>query len=174
MGVKGKLKSWNGHVVVGGAAKCWQNVGMVKTYSKSAHVNDPGFAWTGHPSCCMDRLPPPPPPPSLHRPAFLLVPTGFLPGGFTLQVHTAPSLHLPLFLEESFYTPLFLYFLWNANYSWASQRLRLSNNSDNKERSLNHGRVHSTIAQCGLCLGGQPRVGCGRWVKDILQLPMFG
>ena len=43
--------------------------------------------------------------------------------------------------------------------------------------SLNHDRVCSTIdtcvsmvAQCGLCLGGQPRVGCGRLVKDILQL----
>ena len=24
VGVKGKLKSWNGHAVVGGAAKCWQ------------------------------------------------------------------------------------------------------------------------------------------------------
>ena len=23
VGVKGKLKSWNGHAVVGGAAKCW-------------------------------------------------------------------------------------------------------------------------------------------------------
>ena len=31
------------------------DVGMVKTYSKSAHVNDLGFAWTG-PPCCMDRL----------------------------------------------------------------------------------------------------------------------
>ena len=27
------------------------NVGMVKTYSKSAHVNDLGFAWTGTPPC---------------------------------------------------------------------------------------------------------------------------
>ena len=25
------------------------DVGMVKTYSKSAHVNDLGFAWTGPP-----------------------------------------------------------------------------------------------------------------------------
>ena len=24
VGVKGKLKSWNGHALVGGAAKCWQ------------------------------------------------------------------------------------------------------------------------------------------------------
>ena len=29
------------------------DVGMVKTYSKSAHVNDLGFAWTG-PPCCME------------------------------------------------------------------------------------------------------------------------
>ena len=52
------------------------DVRMVKTYSKSAHVNDLGFAWTS-PPCCMDRLPPPPP---LHGPALLL------------------------FLEETFYT----------------------------------------------------------------------
>ena len=45
VGVKGKLKSWNGHAVVGGTAKL-ADVGMVKTYSKSAHVNDLGFAWT--------------------------------------------------------------------------------------------------------------------------------
>ena len=56
MGVKGKLKSSNGHAVVGGTAKL-ADVGMVKTYSKSAHVNDLGFAWTG-PPCCMDRLAP--------------------------------------------------------------------------------------------------------------------
>ena len=78
------------------------DVGMVKTYSKSAHVNDLVFAWTG-PSCCMDRLAP------------LFAWTGplpcshvFPPGGFVLQVHTAPSLHLPLFLEETFYTPFAL------------------------------------------------------------------
>ena len=34
------------------------DVGMVKTYSKSAHVNDLGFAWTGTTPCCMDRLAP--------------------------------------------------------------------------------------------------------------------
>ena len=33
------------------------DVGMVKTYSKSAQVNDLGFEWTG-PPCCMDRLAP--------------------------------------------------------------------------------------------------------------------
>ena len=27
------------------------DVGMVKTYLKSAHVNDLGFAWTGPPCC---------------------------------------------------------------------------------------------------------------------------
>ena len=74
------------------------DAGMVKTYSKSAHVHDLGFArsavlvaWTGWSN-------------SLHGPALLLVPTVFLPGEFTLQVHTAPSLHLPLFLEETFGT----------------------------------------------------------------------
>ena len=92
MGVKGKLNSWNGHAVVGGTAKL-ADVGMVKTYSKSAHVNDLGFAWTG-PPCCMDRLAP--------LFAWTSPPTIFLPGDFTLQVHTALSLHLPLFLEETF------------------------------------------------------------------------
>ena len=90
------------------------DVGMVKTYSKSVHVNDLGFAWTG-PPCCMDRLPPPPPPPpplcmdqrsSLFLQFFHQV---VLP---CLQVHTAPSLHLPLFLEETFLhtlvSPLFM------------------------------------------------------------------
>ena len=76
------------------------DIGMVKMYSKSAHVNDLGglhgqvlllvalINW----------------PPSLHGPALLLVPTFLPPGGFchTLQVHTAPFLHLPLFLEETF------------------------------------------------------------------------
>ena len=42
------------------------DVGMVKTYSKSEHVNDLGFAWTS-PPCCMDRLAP-----SLHGPVLLL------------------------------------------------------------------------------------------------------
>ena len=39
------------------SSKMLANVGMVKTYSKSAHVNDLGFTWTG-PPCCMDRLAP--------------------------------------------------------------------------------------------------------------------
>ena len=37
--------------------KMLADVGMVKTYSKSVHVNDLGFVWTG-PPCCMDRLAP--------------------------------------------------------------------------------------------------------------------
>ena len=75
------------------------DVGMVKTYSKSAHVNDLGFAWTGTPPCCMDRLAPlfawTGPPPCSY---------GVSAGWFchTLHVHTAPSLHLPLFVEETF------------------------------------------------------------------------
>ena len=85
------------------------DVGMVKTYSKSAHVNDLGFAWTGPPPCCMDRLPP------------LFAWTSAPPCSYdfsarwfchTLQVHTAPSLLLPLFLEETFLltlvSPLFM------------------------------------------------------------------
>ena len=51
------------------------DVGMVKTYSKSAHVNDLGFVWTGPPPCCMDQLPPP----------LLPVTTFFPPGGFAIH-----------------------------------------------------------------------------------------
>ena len=54
-------------------------------------------------------------PSSLHGPAFLLVPTVFPPGGFTLQVHTAPSLHLPLFLEETFLHTLVIYICFHVN-----------------------------------------------------------
>ena len=97
------------------------DVGMVK---KSAHVMTwvlhgpalllvawtdwpPLFAWTGPPPCCMDR-----PSSLLHGPADPLLcmdrpSTLFLQiyarwFCHTLQVHTALSLHLPLFLEEPF------------------------------------------------------------------------
>ena len=105
------------------------DVGMVKTYSKSAHVNDLGFAWTGPPPCCINQLAPlfawtGPPPCSC----------GFPPGGFAIPCRY--TLHhpyiCPCFWMKHFYTPLFLYFLWNANCSWASQLLRLPNNSGNK------------------------------------------
>ena len=48
------------------------DVGMVKTYSKSAHVNDLSFVWTSSPPCCMDQLPPPPPL-GMDRPSSLLL-----------------------------------------------------------------------------------------------------
>ena len=57
------------------------DVGMVKAYSKSAHVNDLGLAWTGPPPCCMDQLPRAP---SLHGAALLLVTTVVLPGDFAI------------------------------------------------------------------------------------------
>ena len=80
------------------------DVGMVKTYSKSAHVNDLGFVWTGPPPCCMDQLPPPPPPPLFAWAGPPPCYYGFSARWFchALQVRTAPSLHLPLFLEETF------------------------------------------------------------------------
>ena len=88
-----------------------------------------GFAWTGPPPCCMDQLAPffawTGPPPCTYS----IYARWFC---HTLQVPTAPSLHLPLCLEEIFYTPLFLYILRNANYSWASQLLRLLNDSGYK------------------------------------------
>ena len=138
------------------------DVGMVKTYSKSAHVNDLGFAWTGSPPCCMDQLPPPPPP--LHGPALLLVPTVFPPGGFAIPCRY--TLHHPYirlcFWRKHFYIPLFLHFLWNANYTWASQLSRLPNNSVNKwsfseswQGVQHHRHTHvSMVAQCGLCWVG--------------------
>ena len=73
-------------------------------------------------------------PPSLHGPALLLVPTIFPPGGFAIPCRY--TLHhpyiCPCFWRKHFYIPLFLHFLWNANYTWASQLLRLPNNSGNK------------------------------------------
>ena len=102
------------------------DVGMVKTYSKSAEVNDLGFEWTG-PPCCMDRLAPlcMDQPSSLFLQFFRQV---VLPCRYTLH---HPYI-CPCFWRKHFNTPLFLYFVWNANYSWASQILRLTNNSGNK------------------------------------------
>ena len=111
-------------------------VGMVKTYSKSAHVNDLGFAWTGPHPCCMDRLAPlfawtcPPP-------CFYVFSARWF--CHTLQVQTAPSLHLPLFLVETFYTPLFLYFFMECKLHMGWSTFKAS------KRSLNQGRVCSTM-----------------------------
>ena len=57
------------------SARVFVDVGMVQMYSKSANVNDLGFAWTGWPS-------------SLHGPTLLLVPTVFLPGGLPCPSET--------------------------------------------------------------------------------------
>ena len=87
------------------------DVGMVQMYSKSANVNGLGFAWTDWP-------------PTLHGPA-LLVPMVFPPGGFAIP--SRYTLHhpyiCPCFWRKHFYAPLFLDFLWNANCTWAAQRL---------------------------------------------------
>ena len=106
-------------------------------------------AWTGWPL-------------SLHGSALLLVPTIVLPGGFTLQVHTVPSLHLPLFLEETFLHTLVSILSMECKLLVGHNLLGFQTTVATKGHSLNHGRVCSMIAQCGLCLGGQPRVGCGR------------
>ena len=73
------------------------DVGMVQMYSKSVNVNGLGFAWIGWPPLCMDQ-----PPPCSY---------GFSARWFchTLQVHTAPSLHLLLFLEKTFYNKILYY-----------------------------------------------------------------
>ena len=141
-------------------SKMLADVGMLKTFSKSAHVNDLGFAWTG-PSSLLHG---PTAPPSLHGPALLLVSTVFPPGGFALPCRY--TLHhpyiCPCFWRKHFYIPLFLHFLWNANYTWASQLLRLPNNSGNKgafseswQGVQHHRHTHvSIVAQCGLCWVG--------------------
>ena len=83
------------------------DVGMVKTYSKSAHVNDLGFAWIGPPPCCMDQL------------TLLFAWTSappcsyvFPPGGFAIPCRY--TLHhpyiCPCFWRKHFYIPLFLHF----------------------------------------------------------------
>ena len=78
----------------------------------------------------------------------------------------------PSFLEETFLHTFVSLLFCNANYQWAPQHLRHPNNSGNK-RTFSE-CMAGCVAQCGLCLSGQPGVGCGRWVKDILQLPMLG
>ena len=92
------------------------DVGTVITYSNSAHVNDLGFAWTG-PPCCMDRL------------AHLFAWTSPPPCSYSFSARW-------FYLAGTHYTiptsALVSILLWNANYSWASQLLRLPNNSDNK------------------------------------------
>ena len=55
----------------------------------------------------------------------------------------------PCFWRKHFYTPLFLDFLWNVNFRWATAGLleRLPNNSGNKEINVTqmHDRVCSTL-----------------------------
>ena len=72
-----------------------------ETYSKSVHVNDLSFAWTGPPPCCMDRLAP------LFAYAWIglspTVPTVFPPGGFAIPYIVYCTISTPalVFLEET-------------------------------------------------------------------------
>ena len=54
----------------------------------------------------------------------------------------------PCFWRKHFYTPLFLDFLWNANFRWATAGLleRLPNNSGNK--GINVPRMHDRPRVC--------------------------
>ena len=128
-------------------------------HSKSVNVTDLGFVWTGWP-------------PSLQGPALLLVPTFFSARWFAMPFRD--TLHhpyiCPCFWRKHFYTPLLLDFLWNANCTWATADLleRLPNNSGNK--GMCHECMAGCVAHCGMWLGGQPRVGCGGWVQDVLLL----
>ena len=69
---------------------------MVQMYSKSANVNDLGLHGQPGPRLCMDR------PSSLFLRLICQVVC------HALQRHTAPSLHLPLFLEETFLHILYM------------------------------------------------------------------
>ena len=135
------------------------DVGMVQMYSKSANVNDLGFAWTGCWAPLFACTGPP------------LCSYGFPPGGLPCpsETHcTPPSLRLPLFLKETFYTPLFLDFLWMqiAHGQW----LRFPNNSAHGNKRMCLECMSTYVAHYGMWLGGQPGVGCGGWVQDVLLL----
>ena len=119
-----------------GASRSMQQGGPVHAKPRSLTCADFEYVFT-IPTSCMDRpslLHGPTGPLSLHGPALLLVPTIFPPGGFAIPCRY--TLHhpyiCPCFWRKHFYIPLFLHFLWNANYAWASQLLRLPNNSGNK------------------------------------------
>ena len=135
------------------------DVGMVQMYSSQCMLMIcMGFTGTGWSS-------------SLRGPVLLLVPTFFRQVVcHALQRHTAPSLHLPLFLKETFLRTLVSRLLWNANCTWATVDLleRLPNNSGNK--GMCSKCTAECVAHCGMWLGGQPRVVCGGWVQDVLLL----
>ena len=75
---------------IGDGSKMLPDVGMVQMYLKSANVNDLVLCEQAGPPLCMDQ------PSSLFLRFFRQV------ACHALQRHTAPSLHLPLFLEETF------------------------------------------------------------------------
>ena len=110
------------------------DVGMLKMYSKSAHVNDLGFAWTG-------------PPPLLHVPAILFVPTAFLLGGFAMPCRY--TLHhpyiCPCFWRKHFCTPLFLYFLMEFECELLMGQSTFMTSKQQWKHILNCGRVCSTM-----------------------------
>ena len=135
---------------------------MVKTYSKSARVNGLGFAWTG----C-------PPPPPFAWTGLLLAPTVFPQVVcHALQRHTASSLHLPLFLEETFFMhPCFLT-IYGMQIAHGQQLVYLKGFQTTvaTKESLCPECMAGYVAHCGMWLGEQPRVGCGGWVQDVLLL----
>ena len=100
-----------------------QSVGRcrkVKLYSKSAHVNDLGFVWSGPAPCSWTNCPLPP---SLHGPA-LLITTVFPPGGFAIPCRYA--LHhpyiCPCFWRKHFTHPLAIVLLYKQH-SWSSRQV---------------------------------------------------
>ena len=122
------------------------DVGMVQMYSKSANVNGLGFAWIGWPPLCMDQ-----PPPC----SYVFSARWFC---HTLQVHTAPSLHLPLFLEKTFLRTLvsqvFMKCKKHMGCTMDDLLEWLPNNSGNK--GMCSDCMAGCVAHCGMWLGGQP------------------
>ena len=112
------------------------------------------FAWTGPPPCSY----------------------GFSARWFAMPF--SDTLHhpyiCPCFWRKHFYAPLFLDFLWNANFRWATAGLleRFPNNSGNKGINMCPECMAGLgcVTHCGMCLGGQPRVSCCGCVQDVLLL----
>ena len=135
------------------------DLGMVQMYSKSANVNDLGFAWTGWPS-------------SLHGPA-LLVPTFFLPAGLPCppETHCTIPTSALVFGGNIFTHPYFSTF-YGMQISDGQRLVYLKGFQTTvaTKKSMYPECMTGCIAHCGMCLGGQPRVSCGGWVQDALLL----
>ena len=136
------------------------DVGMMQMYSKSANVNDLGFAWTGWA-------------PSLHGPALLFVPTVFLPGGLPCfsETHCTIPTSALVFRGNIFTHPCFstFYEMQISDGQWLVYLSCFRTTVATKE-SMGPNSMAGCVAHCGMWLDGQPRVNCGGCVQDVLLL----